>query len=291
MASAESSSLDGKAPFTFPLELEQHIFELAYECDPPIGPTLMRVSPYVSSWIGRLLYEVIIVQVSNRLEPPLSAVQKHGQNARHLLIGINVEKEQIIDYIRSCPNVVNFALWALQELNEDCVKLLMRLPLLRLSFHIRSLRYDSDADLTNKNSLDEYTLAYRRLEMLFKAFPQLTHLDIASRSPPEAYEYLHHLPNLTYISIFHNDFEGSYVQIFDKCPHLKVVIILGENSLISEADTTGIDRNDSRVLYVNVPDFVGDWELGARGKHDVWEFVESFEEKRREGDTGVGLIG
>ncbi|TFK64738.1 hypothetical protein BDN72DRAFT_963008 [Pluteus cervinus] len=263
-----------------PLELELHIFELLVNESPKMAPTLMSLSTYAQNFISSLVYKVMIVYTTQtRREPSMDAIEKYGRHIRHLLFGWELEAcgiAALTVYLRTAPNIINLAVWWDFYPEEDWSGLLRRLPLIRLSVSPIHLRWDA------RGSKETHI----KVQNLFAFFPRLTHLDLVWQLPlPMPYiPCLKSLPNLTYISMnFPPSTARSFPDLSNECPGPKAIVIFRHGQEYKEY----VESNDSldgvmdlRVVSCLVPSRVEDWERGARGQPDVYDFGLEILRKR-----------
>ncbi|TFK66115.1 hypothetical protein BDN72DRAFT_844740 [Pluteus cervinus] len=241
------------SPPCLPPELEYHIFLLAFQVDHKEAKTLILIAKRVFDWLIPHVFNIVRLNWARPLPTKFNepVYKRYGKHTRHLFI-----ESSGSEYLHLFPNVTDLAFWT--RCNQTHIPILLQLPLTRVSL-------------------------YPSLE-LFPVFSNVTHLDfltslIDEDSVGSVLQPLVYLPNLTHLSVLPNTSTETLELFLDKgrCPQLKVVILWGDSDNdFAELDDdcwSEYEGSDPRVLHVKCePRW--DWEVGARGGVDMWEFAE-----------------
>ncbi|TFK70773.1 hypothetical protein BDN72DRAFT_838598 [Pluteus cervinus] len=252
-----------------PLELVLDIFELSVLESPRMAPTLMYLSSYIHTSISPLLYRILVVDTdTGPRAPPKESIEKYGHHTRHLLFGqglddANQSVERLTIYLRSCPNIINLAIWVDVNAEDEWLDHLKKLPLIRLSVHPCSIWMDKSF--------------VNPVHSLLPCFPQLTHLDLARQLPLSYVPCLRALPNLTYLSMESEQIVAwwKYNDLLNDSPRMKAFIVVrdSEAGVYTESDENFEGLKDPRAISCLVPNYVTDWQRGARGQPDLYDFA------------------
>ncbi|TFK66108.1 hypothetical protein BDN72DRAFT_961994 [Pluteus cervinus] len=252
-----------------PPELEHDIFLLAFQNDYRDATNLVLIAKRVFDWL--IPHVLHVVQV-DKMVFNQSIYQRYGHHVRHF----SLDSSQMGDlrtYIALFPNVTNLAAWS--ENSQKGVWELHRLPLTRLSI----LRFHN----------------------LFPLVTQLTHLHVRLGFPVytsgntgrtlfpyhEFIKPLLHLPKLTHLCMPPPPTEGIMITELllerKRCPELRALIIISgplEGETVQLADDEPLAARDPRILIIRCNP-AQDWEVGARGGKDMWEFADEILALRR----------
>ncbi|TFK61774.1 hypothetical protein BDN72DRAFT_849401, partial [Pluteus cervinus] len=208
--------------------------------------------------------------------PSEEVIQKYGHHIRHLLFGWRGSLATFVLYLTSSPNITSLAVWSDFRPQEEWFHFFKRLPLVRLSMYPITLLMDNER-------LEE---GPKEAHTLFLCFPQLTHLDLVLELPLPYIPCLKSLPNLRYLSMYlpaHSIRNSSFPDLRNDSPGFKVLVIIREGTEIHEYEESDDDLTnikDPRVVSCLVPSYVRDWERGARGQFDVYDFGLEILKKR-----------
>ncbi|TFK61272.1 hypothetical protein BDN72DRAFT_904252 [Pluteus cervinus] len=258
-------------PTTLPPELERIIFEYTAKKSRRDIPRLMLVAHRISIWLKPILYETIIrPNHQNKLvdyNPPTETLPTYALHVRHLLISVSTEAPEVTQYLTSCKNIENLALWSIVH-HPNLLRLISPLHLKRLSINLSAL-----AGRTHP------------FEYILPALTHLTHLEIVNQQFGwENIEGIQDIPNLTHLAF--NGLKPLSIledRILDGegCEALEVVVLLE----MTVGDLKGLRKEDGRVVCVGGGNWVDDWEKGTLGEEDFWtraEFVVMARKRERE---------
>ncbi len=219
---------------------------------------------------------MIVYTDSSARHPSDVVIQKYGHHIRHLLFGGRGSIFVLVSYLKSSPNITSLAVWSDFVPQEELLTLLKKLPLVRLSMYPTTLLMDEPGSDEDQKAVHN----------LFSCFPQLTYLDLVLEPPVPYIPCLRSLPNLTYLSTFrapHAMRDWSFPDLRNECPGLKALVIVREGTKLKtyeEADDDLVSIKDPRVVSCLVPSYVKDWERGARGQPDIYDFGLEILRKR-----------
>ncbi|TFK66758.1 hypothetical protein BDN72DRAFT_961540 [Pluteus cervinus] len=248
-----------------PPELEQEIFLLAFRNDYRDAINLVQIAKRVFDW---LIPSVLHVVQFGAIQPaPItfnkSVYERYGHHVRHLFLE-SLEPDDVRTYLRLFPNVTNLAVWS--DRSQSDIPDLLQLPL----------------NLT--------CLSIRPPHKLFPPFSRLTHLHFQFNFPMyatenntqvpyhELLEPVLYLPNLTHLGMVPT-FSERTIELFlerKRCPELRVLMVIWRPSEGGSAkldDLAPVLVADPRILNIKC-DAKWDWEVGARGGKDMWEFAD-----------------
>ncbi|KAJ7662773.1 hypothetical protein DFH06DRAFT_1190821 [Mycena polygramma] len=276
-----------------PFELEQQIFELAAFCHPDCIPTLVRVAWRVKIWMEPLLYRVLSMYdachgspirkgIRHSLLGVLSAIASRPalfqDHVRHIAVMSSLDSSDaglagISTVLSTSMSTTNLALF--YSGSPGLLPLLAQLPLKHLSL-IR----------------EHFFPLPTATDYAHSAFSQVTHLDILDwRRRSEEWDPLTGvalIPHLTHLS-FHDSGVTTAVckHALRDCKHLEVLVMLCRSpSAVSRATRAREElAADPRFVLVLVPDYVQDWENGARGAEDYWSRADGLVRRRLAGET------
>ncbi|TFK66902.1 hypothetical protein BDN72DRAFT_961427 [Pluteus cervinus] len=251
-----------------PPELERIIFLHAVHNDIKNVRNYLVVAKRVRDWLMRAVFEVMILHPTCPKEFSLDELKKYGHHVQHLLLYTWNNPITAAEYLTSCPNIVDLALW-IGMYTSDTIQALSHLPLKRLSIDLPQLSEPHIYILTPE---------------LITVFSNVTHLDIANAISVWAHcEALVHFRVLTHLAVFSSTEVDIFRMILDRVEGLKVVIWLSGSDLGVDREETpeGIpgEIQDDRVVGLECS-YVEDWEDGARGEEDMWTIAEKIVEAR-----------
>ncbi|KAJ6529223.1 hypothetical protein B0H19DRAFT_1193455 [Mycena capillaripes] len=292
-----------------PVDLEREVFETTALMYPKSTPKLLLIARRVKFWIEPLPYRVVCISApcepDSDLDESFSALEicepepdslptnefdifysykefHHllkvkpviGSYVRHLAFMDNQTAAEITSILSACGAITNLLLFFVGD--EAHLDRLARLPLQRLSVYLQLL-FPPPAEKDFGHPL----------------FANITHLDIwytmRDSKRWESWSKLALIPRLSHLS-FHDDHISPAVHrgALKHCKFLKVLAIiytsrkdLRRGQTPARADLA----SDPRFVILLVPDFLGDWETGARGGEDYWIRAEELVQRRRSGET------
>ncbi|KAJ7807108.1 hypothetical protein B0H13DRAFT_2686538 [Mycena leptocephala] len=269
--------------WSFPLELEQEIFETTALRHPGTIPTLLRLCHRVHIWIEPFLYRVLCFDNFDLDESLLIAVESKPpvflQNAvRHALIfDFNPRATQRFQkLLMKCTGIVNLVFDG--TLDPELLQALNKMHLQKLL-------------LTVPSDLSTWPLAGLR----HPVFLSVTHLDLgedqgdAGSSCWQEWSYLASLPALTRLAVSVAMAECILPEVVAHCPRLRVVIVVTYTGSwdrdLAIAFAQNITITDSRaVVMALATNYKDDWILGTRGSDDFWTRAETFVTRKRAGE-------
>ncbi|TFK64713.1 hypothetical protein BDN72DRAFT_846332 [Pluteus cervinus] len=252
------------------------------------------------------MYEVVVQREGGGALPKghttyTLALDSYGKFVRHILLGYTLSGIEARDYVSTCPNLQDIALWT-QRLSPALVHQLGQLEnLQRLSTNIERLFRASTAEVFGGHDFDSIfngpTHAFDEtglrvgspffhLTFGHPLFRNVTHLEltnICEGAWSPRWCGLAQLPRLTHLAF---DFEFNDVVIegcLDECQSLRVLVLL--NGVLDPfgnklREMSARIAGDPRVVPHVVKSFSNDWEEGARGKADFWKCAEEIVEER-----------
>ena len=170
-------------------------------------------------------------------------------------------EHQFVRILTLCSNATGVALWSGDVQTRPAIKnLLLRLPLQRLS-----------ADLSH----------FQRSDFLTPSFLSITHLDIitmgSKRGGWKDWEILTSLPKLTHVCINKNVEVDAIHNLLSQCACLSLLVAVITPRSHRHAKPSGSYHtiDDHRLILVDnydITKMVADWENGANGQSDMWDF-------------------
>ncbi|KAF7369642.1 hypothetical protein MVEN_00295200 [Mycena venus] len=249
-----------------PPELERSIFEIAALLRPTDIPVLLRVAWRVKHWIEPLLYRVIFLPTSERVDFPVIPVDILltkistrsgsfiGSSVLHIFLELEgVHPASVVDIIlTACPCITN--LFVLEEFTPQYLPTLNRLEcLLRLTIDPLPLFPPSVVDFGAP------------------LFRRLTHLELidGSRDLPSDITLM---PNLTHIAFNINSGIAALHVRIQANTQLRCIAFLHRSGV---AEISPISE-DARFLCIQQTNFRADWLHGATIGVDYWELADAF---------------
>jgi len=184
-------------------------------------------------------------------------------------------EHRFIRILTLCSNATDIALWSGDVQTRSAVKhLLLQLPLRRLS-----------AELSH----------FQRSDFLTPSFLSITHLDIitmgSKRKEWKDWEILTSLPKLTHVCINKNVEVDTVHNLLSQCGSLSLLVIVIAPRSHRPAKPSGSYHriDDHRLILIDhydITKMVADWERGANGLSDMWDFGELI----RDAKNGAQII-
>ncbi|TFK66113.1 hypothetical protein BDN72DRAFT_900110 [Pluteus cervinus] len=241
-----------------PPELEYQIFLLTFQVDHKEAKTLILIAKRVFDWLIPHIFNVVRLNYAQPLPTKFNepVYQRYGKHTRHLFIQPGFGSQ----YLHLFPNVIDLAFWA--NCNQDHIQIFLQLPLTRISIDLSPALFQifSNSKLTHLDCLTN--------------FYSIDEESVASVLHPLVY-----LPNLTHLCVVPSTSADILELFLDKgrCPQLKVLIIWGSSvndfAELNSNTWSEYEGSDPRVLHVKC-DPEQNWEVGARGGVDMWEFAD-----------------
>ncbi|KAF8646094.1 hypothetical protein AX16_007394 [Volvariella volvacea WC 439] len=292
--------VEGHSGPRFPPELERHIFELSAWNSRKHIPQLVLVAYRVWTWVEPILCEIVVFQGERTRFPS----NRQAQYVKHLLVAARMDRFNMINFIRRCPNLRNLGYWHLlaQEsllsyfssvtyaTNPNNVGTLVarppyrnaHAPLLRLSIYLDDLfRGEENTDFNHP------------------IFRHLTHLEVWGGINLLTWEEGNSfacLRELKYLALTGGASPVLITKILEECEKLELLVLwlfYGASPVLDGLPTT-ITRKTTGVMegiedrMVIMPPVAGgkwavqDWVSGAEGKPDFWERGMKILEKRKQ---------
>ncbi|TFK65813.1 hypothetical protein BDN72DRAFT_179025 [Pluteus cervinus] len=263
---------------TIPAEVLRDVIELSAYSSYRQAATLARVCQAFSEWVRPVLFRVFkwYSYHNNFPQPsPLDVAwfQANGKYIRHMLWGQDLDL--LVDCLELCPNIVDLAIWVDTDTNNiaPLFPAFSKLRLHRLSIRLPAL-YPSE----------EFTVEHAQQPV----FSHLTHLDVVhSTAAWNEIAGIAKLPSLTHLALSDRIAINVVETAVKNCKNLQVVVLAslcmsvdaynedltGESTIEAPWNSYGFD--DPRVVAFEC-EFVGDWELAATGKRDMWAKAEEI---------------
>jgi len=191
-------------------------------------------------------------------------LQDVGKFVRHLMIG-PFKEDHVTDILKMCPEVEDLALWTGSSDTRRNLPIIRLLPLRSLSANISQF-------------LPE--------DFQGPAFSNLTHLDVILFAQDDAWgkwKVLTTLPKLTHLCLNSTVTLEVMQNLLSQCSHLRVLINLSLYGTPQSSEGY-LTIEDPRLVLIDTyeVDLVPrDWEEGAYGRFDMWDFGERFVEARK----------
>ncbi|TFK73832.1 hypothetical protein BDN72DRAFT_956174 [Pluteus cervinus] len=263
-----------------PPELEHLIFSLAFKSDPDNNLHLQCVAKRVHQWLVPLIYEVVINHSDRDWPPsgfPPAKLPLLGQYVRHIFLQPtqDILISDIGTYLTFCRNLTNLALLNPSPLRDPGSN--TPLPITELLGNLPYL-----TELTTHINIFPSPLS----ESVSQVLSRITHLDAVNGLYSwEDCKPLLLFPALTHLSVVYSTGYDLLYSILQNIPGLWVLLLWqgADDSTMVECDLKGFQ--DERVVYVEC-NFIGGWEMSARGMVGPWRFGEQVvARRRREGMT------
>ncbi|KAJ7623031.1 hypothetical protein DFH06DRAFT_1481805 [Mycena polygramma] len=262
-----------------PIELEREIFETAAARDPKCIPTLLRVCHRVHTWLEPLLYAVLelrywdnplIYAVESKSAPFLNAAVRHA----YLYFDGTQKAVKATGLLSKCSQLINLALMG--DFDSDILDSIQQMRPRKL--HIAASRRD--------------TFIWGLVTFKVPFFLSVTHLCLfyAEIAPEQErwhdWSSLASLPALTHLSLSESLSRDILRDALTECPQVLLAITsLWGNSQYKRdraiAFAQSLTIRDPRIVVMLVPDYMTDWETGARGGADYWVRAEEFVARKR----------
>ncbi|KAF8169160.1 hypothetical protein K438DRAFT_1774409 [Mycena galopus ATCC 62051] len=287
---------------TLPLELEREIFEITALSDSGTIPSLLRVACRVLKWIEPLLYRVLVIDGSPRdlachraflLKPNVVTT-----GVRHISMMCSIDgfwpEKDMRALLRLCgPRLLSLVGQQRLDLRLDILPALSDLSQLR--------RWAGDlASLFGGHPA--------AIDFSISAFRNLTHMDIWSGIGTDdavVCSGLAALPCLTHLCIHESQrhLRAFFPRILSQCLHLQVLVSKPNTTiarfLAMDRPTTdpslAIVQPTTDVRFVVciciTPQFLKDWEDGARGGTDFWAAADNFVARKRRSEIEAHAEG
>jgi len=221
-----------------------------------------RIKPTFYRVFNRLALDFI---EENALDYPPSptSLEDVGHFVLHFMIGgrRRVTEDQLVRILTLCPNATDVALWSGDVQTRPSVKsCLLRLPLQKLSANLSGLQ---------------------RADFLTPSFLSITHLGIitmgSKRKEWKDWEILTSLPKLTHVCINKNVEVDAVHNLLSQCTGLRllVAVTFPGSHRPSNPSESYHTIDDHRLILVDIYDvkyMAADWENGANGRFDLWDF-------------------
>jgi len=188
-------------------------------------------------------------------------------------------EHQFIRILTLCPNATDIALWSGDVQTRSVIKkLLLQLPLQRLS-----------------TELSHFQLS----DFLTPSFMSITHLDIltmgSKRKEWKDWEILASLPKLTHLCINKNVEVDTIHNLLFQCGSLSLSITVITPWSHRPAKPSGSYHRieDHRLILIDnydITKMVADWEKGANGLSDVWDFGGLIRNARNDAQIIHGIL-
>ncbi|KAF8185826.1 hypothetical protein K438DRAFT_1836390 [Mycena galopus ATCC 62051] len=257
-----------------PAELERRTFEIAAHSDLKSIPNLLLVAHRVKIWLEPILYSVVIFAgptsrffsfTPSRFSSTLHS-RAFSQHVENLLC--DYIREPLKPMLADCSAVKNFALLCP---DPSALPLLSAMPLRCLHTGLKSLFRGTALDFTHP------------------LFSHLTHLELTESLI--GWQGLALIPNLTHLAFQHQISLSVFEGVLATCPTLRVLVCLLDFQDDSDlAKSLHSLVQDTRFVCMLSPNFVEDWEIGARRGEDFWVRAERFIAQCNSGEVDRGIF-
>ncbi|KAF8185832.1 hypothetical protein K438DRAFT_1973677 [Mycena galopus ATCC 62051] len=264
-----------------PPELERDIFEIFARSNLKSIPTLLLVAHRVKIWLEPILYDVVVFCYPSpghlffdaaRFSSALHS-RAFSQHVKNLLC-TNVKVPRLEAIFANCSAVQNLALVVK---NSTLPPFPSSMPLRRLYTKLERLFPLTGVDFTHS------------------LFAQLTHLELMDGPLGGQREWAHWrgiapIPNLTHLAFLMDHSVTVFQGALAACPTLRVLVYLYYANPVDPGDDPDLAdvfeslARDTRFVCVPAPNFIRDWEIGARGGEDFWVRAETFIAQRDAGE-------
>ncbi|KAF7354282.1 Tyrosinase central domain-containing protein [Mycena venus] len=282
-----------------PVELERLAFEYAAETRSEI-PNLILVAQRVRVWLEPLLYTVLQLSSPHLAATVLKSLETKpaqflASTVRHVLVYAStdtLDPEAFERFLTSCPGIVTLSITG-SITGPNLLPALGNMRIQRLSVDLGELFFRYQCEVEEEKE-EEFGV-----NLDHPLFATVSHLDIMDDSDIEDSELegqewlqnLSTLPALTNLAFSTTPNPHIVHSILGSCPRLRVLVVL-----FSVSDTAGaraylqevineVSITDMRFVVATYADYYADWELGARGKEDIWVRVEEFVARKRRGEV------
>ncbi|KAJ6538382.1 hypothetical protein DFH09DRAFT_1398769 [Mycena vulgaris] len=270
-----------------PIELERDIFEITAFLDPRSILKLILLASRVKTWIEPILYRVISVTESHRINrrritsatwlkmlesKPASFFHAH---VCHVALTSMATAHELVHGLSKCGGTLNLGLFQV-ETGVGFLASIAKMPLRRLATDLKPL------------------FGSRNVDMGHSIFSRLTHLDLfdvddyASHEWPARFSQIPCLTHLSFNLTSHRmqDHHALFHGVLSHCKLLEVLILVcsDEHLLLERLEDYHYFGDDARSVLMAVDDFLEDWEISADGGADYWVRAESFIRKRNCGE-------
>ncbi|TFK73811.1 hypothetical protein BDN72DRAFT_834154 [Pluteus cervinus] len=249
----------------FPREIECVILQMALKGDMNDAKNLLFVAKRVFDWLIPILYNVIVLDSLEEgvawppLPLPIAKLPQYGLHVHHLFVTRSTRDKNLDQYLKYCPNIVDFASW--EELSQAQIKRVLRLPLSQL--HLSGT-------------------AVRGMPLTPSTFALLSHV---THFEDDDHTFLSRLPSLSH---FVDNIGGNsatiYVEFLQQHPRLKVLIVwvpdFNFGFLPEVVDWVIPELDDARVVHLKFGT-IENWRMKAWGDPgNAWSFAERVVEGR-----------
>ncbi|KAF8965540.1 hypothetical protein BDZ97DRAFT_2057867 [Flammula alnicola] len=248
-----------------PPELERKIFEFVVQENPSSALPLMLVAHRAHSWIASILYSVVD-QLGLQLYPPkgnlpAADLNYYGPFVKHIILGGDMDIEEISKFFIACPNLIDIALWSSFPA-KHFLKFFEAIKLQRLSMNLSSL------DIVDFHG---------------PTFSFITHLDVtAFREGWSCWKAMTYIPRLTHLAI-NNEVDVDILrQLLHDCKQLRILLIVDWDS--EKMGNTVIQ--DPRFVMMQIGRYtIEAWKSSASGKgeRDMWAWAEKISFAKQSG--------
>ncbi|KAJ7058926.1 hypothetical protein C8F01DRAFT_1147560 [Mycena amicta] len=258
-----------------PPELERDIFELSARAYRSSIPAYLRVAHRVHVWIEPLLYDVLLVELTDRPTPSETRTNAFlSARTRSLSIYSVRSHERLLPILAACTGTTNLALWASFP-DRSFLPLLEPMSLTRLTVDVQ---YLFGGPL--------------RVNLTHPALSQLTHLDIIRPTFDEwrLWSGLALMPALTHLAFRDRFLPRVFEGALAHCKNLKALGVVWSthrrNAAVDVREETIVGL-DARFFMVVCESRTAEWEIGARRGRDFWKRAEELIARKESGQMKV----
>jgi len=239
-----------------------------------IDTSVDRIKPSFYRVFSRIGLDIPTIPTDEYLldyPPSSTSFVDVGHFVRHIMVGgyHNLREDQLIRMLTLCFNATDVALWVGEVQTHPAVKsALLQLPLQRLS-----------ADLSH----------LQRSDFLTPSFQSITHLHVINMGSKRVgwnyWEILTSLPKLTHICISKNVEVEAINNLLSQCVSLSLLVAVIGTSSHRHTKPSGSYHtiDDHRLILVDrygTKKAEADWEDGANGRPDMWDFCGLIRDAR-----------
>ncbi|KAJ7892519.1 hypothetical protein B0H14DRAFT_2560228 [Mycena olivaceomarginata] len=270
------ASLQAHQSSHFPADIEQEIFETAAVSHPTGIPALMLVAYRVKIWVEPLLYRVVFVSRSQRIEHfphfTTSSVLRLSQEKTSEFLRNSVRHMYLGGFFPGMHSVLE-ACTGITELTLN-IGVFVNINILGAMSRLRRLTVEVDR-LFPGLPVDFSHLAFRNIT-------HLEVLDAASDRLTSQWMQINSIPNLTHLAFSDPGFVPIFEEVLRHCDRLACMVFLcADEKLIAGAQSVGADP---RFVVSGVIDLHLDWQRGVRGGQDYWGRADAFIAGKRAGN-------
>ncbi|KAF9050409.1 hypothetical protein BJ165DRAFT_1001117 [Panaeolus papilionaceus] len=296
----DSEFMKSPEPF-LPVELEQIIFEMAFDPDDlESNVNMTLVAKRVRQWIRAMIFRIFNQDLARNFSDtpfpnfsryPSCRLEEVGVFAKHLFItwvaasdstAVPLSEDHVLRLLQHCPNVENLACWSYFSSPEKTLG-----PILEKASRIR--RLSLSLPVAYHNILRPNKPSIPQELWSCQAFRGLTHLELTNCPTDWPFEVLDGYAALTHFSVYSP--QGVWTvstinRVLTSSSSLRVFMAIVD---ISDGAWQDIVKNngDLRVVLSDADIATyGDWLEGAKGRFDIWSLAEWIVTARKCEDAG-----